>query len=320
MLDSKLNLVLKKIEAQPSLKPESEGLVTTSDGVKLRYGLWKSAAKSNSGTIIFLQGRSEFIEKGYETIQEMLRQGFDVVSFDWRGQGGSDRMLKNPRKGFVDEFEDYVIDLETIVYQVALPDSRAPFFIVAHSTGGLVALLSAPNLPNIVSRMVLCSPFLGIGDERVTRGLVKLVTGTLSAVGLGKTYVAGNNDSILDRSFENNKLTSDFKRYERNQNFLNQNPDLAIGVITANWLFSACQAMEKVMDPDFHNKISIPTLFLLAGNDQVVENHQSETLAKQLRAGSSLTVDRAGHELLQERDYFREQCLAAIFSYLPGSG
>jgi len=32
-----------------------------------------------------------------------------------------------------------------------------------------------------------------------------------------------------------------------------------------------------------------------------------------------LTIDGAKHELLQEKDFYREQLLAAFFAFVPGS-
>ena len=36
-------------------------------------------------------------------------------------------------------------------------------------------------------------------------------------------------------------------------------------------------------------------------------------------AGSIVTIDRAQHEILQERDYLREQFFAAFDAFIPGS-
>src|SRR5690606_15200839 len=86
----------------------------------------------------------------------------DVATFDWRGQGGSQRLARNPLRGHVKSFDDYVADLEQFFEEVALPDCQAPYFVLAHSTGGLVALLAAPMLANRVRRIVLSAPLIEI--------------------------------------------------------------------------------------------------------------------------------------------------------------
>ena len=62
------------------------------DGVNLRIAIWNET--SSKGTILLQSGRTEFIEKYYEVIQEFINRGFCVALMDWRGQGLSDRVAK----------------------------------------------------------------------------------------------------------------------------------------------------------------------------------------------------------------------------------
>ena len=71
--------------------------IRATDGVRLRTARW--APSSPIGTIVLLGGRGEFIEKYFEVIGELLTRGFAVAAMDWRGQGGSDRPLRNGREG-----------------------------------------------------------------------------------------------------------------------------------------------------------------------------------------------------------------------------
>ena len=83
--------------------------VRTPDGVNLRYARFPPNRSPVRGTIIVVHGRTEFIEKYFETVNDLRRRGFAVLVFDARGQGGSDRLLTNRRKGHVRDFADYVI-------------------------------------------------------------------------------------------------------------------------------------------------------------------------------------------------------------------
>ena len=56
------------------------------------------------GTVAILGGRGEFIEKYFEVAEDLLSRGLAVATMDWRGQGGSERPLRNARKGHVDDF------------------------------------------------------------------------------------------------------------------------------------------------------------------------------------------------------------------------
>ena len=294
-------------------------MVTTPDGIDLRYARWSPANKSSKGTVLLLHGRSEYIERTYETVSDLRQRGLEVISFDWRGQGGSSRILEDKRKGYVDDFNQYTIDLETIMHEIALPDCKAPYYIFGHSTGSLIALLSAPKLSNSIQRMVLAAPFLGLGKQPISAPLVKILSGTLCMFGLGEVYMSGSADAGINQNFEGNIHTSDPARFERNRKFLKDYPELTIGGPTAAWVYAACRIMEEVNDIDFCKKISIPTLIVSAGKDIIVSNRSIENFGRKLRLGKCLTIDGAKHEILQERDIYREQLLAAFDSFIPGS-
>ncbi|MDZ7823157.1 MAG: alpha/beta hydrolase [Ahrensia sp.] len=81
------------IESNPGPEPDSLGTFDTADGFKIRYAVFRADSKQTLGSILLLQGRNEAIEKYFETIGDLTRRGFDVATFDWRGQGGSTRLF-----------------------------------------------------------------------------------------------------------------------------------------------------------------------------------------------------------------------------------
>ncbi len=167
---------LRFSDTNPAPDIHSDGFVETPDGFSIRYALFRSEHQPSKGTILLLQGRNETIEKYYETIADLGRLDFDVATFDWRGQGGSDRFFKRTDAGYVDSFDQYAIDLETVFEHVVLPDCRPPFFMLAHSTGALVALYTAPAMVNRIRRIVLSAPFLGLPVSNFRHSAMRAVT------------------------------------------------------------------------------------------------------------------------------------------------
>ena len=108
-------------------------------------------ARPLKGTVVILPGRNECIEKYFETARNLSERGFSTATLDWRGQGGSDRLLRDPQRGHVQSFYDYARDLDQFFEEVVLPDCRGPYYVLAHSTGSLIALLASPSLINRVS-------------------------------------------------------------------------------------------------------------------------------------------------------------------------
>ncbi len=311
--------MLFSTEANPVPDGCVAGAIYTPDKVELRTARWPALGSKRLGTICLLQGRSESIEKYFETIQELRHRGFAVATFDWRGQGGSQRLLANPLKGHVASFSDYVTDLKSFMEQIVLPDCPPPYYVLAHSMGGLVAFLAEASLRNYFERMILSAPLLGLGELYEPVGFARSATGFLSALGLRKAWPPGQNTTPAEtRPFAGNALTSDPVRYTRNGDILKAAPGLALGAPTIGWARAAFTAMENVLDPAFAPRVAVPVLMVAAGGDKVVSNIAIEHVAVGLRAGSRIVLPGAQHEILQERQPFREQFFAAFDAFIPG--
>ncbi len=297
----------------------SAGFLTARDGRKIRYARFAPTGRPDNGTVVLLQGRNECTEKYFETISDLSAKGLGVATFDWRGQGGSDRLLRNPQRGYVKSFRDYVADLEQFFEEVVLPDCRGPYYILAHSTGALVALLTASSMVNRVQRMVLLTPFLGIPGQRVSMARIRFITTLLSLLGLGRLYAAWGPRPKQSIPFDRNNVTSDAVRYRRNTAIYETHPELALGGPTIRWLRAASSAAVAVSKPEFTASVRISTLIIAAGADNVVSTKAITSYARHLRLSSLLTVDGARHELLQEADLYREQTLAAFHAFIPGN-
>lgn len=293
------------------------GFFTSADGHRLRYAIFPTAERPVKGTVVMVQGRNEFIEKYFETGSDLARRGFMSCAFDMRGQGASDRLIKDPLRGYVKSFDHYADDLVTFFEQVVLPDCRGPYYILAHSGGALVSLLAAPRLVNRVQRMVLLAPLLQIALTKLTMHNVRRITGALGLMGLGKRYIGPRSVSPL--AFDDNKLTNDMRRFARNIEIGKTYPQLALGGPTVAWVAAAARAVETVSDPRFMAALRIPMLFVSPTADRVVDPRRIEAYAKGLRLGSLVTIYGARHELLQEADLYREQTLAAFDAFIPGS-
>ena len=114
---------LLSIPANPVPDGVVSGLLKTRDGVALRFARW-APPPGRKGTVCLFQGRAEFIEKYFETVRDLRERGFAVATLDWRGQGLSERALRNSRKGYVRSFSQYQIDLETFINEVVLRTAR----------------------------------------------------------------------------------------------------------------------------------------------------------------------------------------------------
>lgn len=298
------------------------GMIQTPDGVALRFARWDSPADAKEdikGTVCVFTGRSEFIEKYFETVRELRQRGFAVAVMDWRGQGHSSRQLPDPRKGHVVRFSDFEIDVATFMQHVVVPHCPPPYYALAHSMGGAVMLRVAHARKRWFERMVLAAPLIDLPQPRSSWPL-RLLMRTLRRTGFGDSYVPGSNvDRTRASGFPDNPLTSDPGRYARNAAILEQDSTLGIGSPTVAWLDAAFDTVIEFRAADYASHIGQPVLMVAAGADTVVSATTIKEFAARLPAGSHLVIEGARHEILQELDAHRAQFWAAFDAFVPGA-
>lgn len=318
-------MTLVAIPRNPVPAGAMAGTITAYDGMELRYAWWSPPRRGRKGTVCLFGGRCEFIEKYFETISDLRRRGFAVATMDWRGQGGSSRALRDPFKGHVEDFSQFDADLAQFMNEIVLPDCPPPYFALAHSMGGIIMLRAACMRDCWFDRMVLCSPLVRLSSRAPSLGLISALSQLAVFFGLGDMCVPGARPvlGVIDASglepFEDNLVSSDKRRYERNRQVLEAAPALGLGMPTIAWLQAAAASMKQINAFGFPPQVHVPVLMLAAGDDRIVSNLAIEELAMQLKAGSRLVIDGARHELLQEQDGFREQLWAAFDAFVPGS-
>lgn len=311
-------MTLVSIPSNPVPENVVSGTIKTPDGAELRFARWAPPA-NRKGTVCVFTGRSEQIEKYFETVRDLRDRGFAVAMIDWRGQGHSSRRLRDPRKGYVRDFSDFEIDVETFVQQVVLPDCPPPFFALAHSMGGTVMLRVAHAGKRWFDRMVLSAPMIDL-PGRTTSFPVRALLKTMRLLGQGGRYVPGGSDRLTGLDpFINNPLTSDPVRYARNAAILEEDPTLGLASPTVAWADTAFRAMHTFKRVNYPTQIRQPILMLAASNDSVVSTAAIEEFAYHLRAGSHLVIAGAKHEILQEQDRYRSQFWAAFDAFVPGT-
>lgn len=310
---------LVSIPANPVPDNYIVGTLKTRDGVSLRFARWQPPA-GRRGTVCLFQGRSEWIEKYFETVRDLRSRGFAVATIDWRGQGLSDRALAERRKGYVGDFSEYDIDLETFMHEIVLPDCPPPIFALGHSTGAAILIRSAYRGHRWFDRMVLTAPLIALGGVDYSYGLGPLIVRALRLAGFGSMYVPRTDTSIVEsRPFLGNILTTDPVRYARNAAILEAEPQLAVGAPTVAWMDATFRAMRMMQDRSFPGRIRQPMLIVAGGNDAIVSNTAIEDFSSLLRAGSQLVINGAQHEILMEQDRYRTQFWAAFDAFVPGT-
>lgn len=281
--------------------------LVTADGLKIRYGVWPVHDRPGRGRVLVLAGRTEFVEKYFETIQELNQRGFSVTMFDWRGQGLSDRMLPDRRKGHVGSYDDYLRDLKQFMNEVMNPAQDPGIIVLAHSMGGHLALRFCHDYPGTIQKAVLTSPLIDIAGSRWLRAPLKILVGLAAKSGL-KACTAARKNGELNRAgkgFLRNRLTRDPVRFQRTLKWLQDHPELAVDGVTFGWLQATFRSMAVLSANGYAEAIRTPILMVTAGSDRVVSVAAQQSLCDRLPHAQMVTIPEARHEILIETDDVR---------------
>jgi lysophospholipase len=282
----------------------------------LRSGVF-AARPETRGVCVLLHGQTEFIEKYAEIIGALNARGFTVATFDWRGQGGSARLLADPLKSYIRDFSQFDDDLQSFLEQVVRPLSDKPPVALAHSMGAHILLRTLHDRPDAIRAAVLTAPMLAISTRGYPAWLTRIVTALYSASGLGGDFAWGMaaRDPFLI-TFDTQLVTSDTARFARVQDFLKGHPDLRLAGPTWGWIEAAYRSMKRVNAPGYAEAILMPVLVCGAGRDRIVLTDAEQSFATRLPRGEYLDLPDSEHEILMENDSIRAQFWLAFDSFM----
>lgn len=290
--------------------------IAAADGLKLRAATWSATVAQPRGTVVVCTGRTEFIEKYFEFIGELLERGYAVVCFDWRGQGLSQRLAADRAVGHVARFGDYDLDLEAVVAGL-LPDLPKPYVLFGHSMGGHVALRYLAAHPEIFERAFLSAPMLKAWMNPLLRLASVPLAWTMRRLGRGEAFTPGGEGNDGQATpFEGNRVTTDPVRYARNNAILRADPELAICGPSWTWAGEAFASMRLLRRRSFGRRIACPLLIVGAAHDRIVNQGPDLTLIRNVKRGLFVLFSDAEHELVQERDAVRRVFWKAADAFL----
>lgn len=258
--------------------------------------------------LLLANGRGEFTEKYSEVIGELNERGFDVWTFDWRGQGRSSRLIPHPQMGWVRSYDDYVRDLSAVLDHMAPSE---PPVLLAHSMGGHIAQRFLARHPGRFERAVLSAPMSRFHPRlpgRTTR-----VLGAIAArLNLPDRYLFTGDYGLPQRTFAGNPLTSDRERFQRAKiDLIDKYPELKLGGGTLQWFRASMASMRTASRESWDT----PTLLVVAGADTLVDNAAIRDLHDRLPESRLLEIASARHEILFESDSLRQQFWQAFDAF-----
>ena len=255
------------------------------------------------GTVVIVHGFTECVDKFDEMIYSLVRNGFSVCAYDQRGHGRSWRAegLPDASVTHVDDFMEYVRDLECVIDQAA-KRMTPPLFLFAHSMGGAVSALYLEDHPGVFERAVLSSPMIACSRGGVPYFPSKVLFRLMDMLGKGKkrSFVSPK-PYAGPEEFETSSAAGKerFDWYERiraaNPKFQNNGP-------TNRWVLEALKTTQRILAAGRVERVNTPVLLFSAENDSMVLPEEQKTFVKRLSKGSLRTVSGAKHEIYRSGD------------------
>lgn len=286
--------------------------------VQLRAAYWPGSGR---GLTVMLQGRAEFLDKYVEAAAEWRARGFGFLAFDWRGQGLSTRSAADRRLGYVKDFSEFQQDLQAVLDHPRVKDLPGPKVMLGHSMGGAVGMeaLYGPLRP-LFSAAIFTAPMFGIALEPGLERLARRLAARFVRVKLGQRRAFGQERrSGAEKSFENNALTSDLRRFGVMAEMLKANPGLALGGPSWAWLAAAFRAMDSLAARPA-GSLDMPCLVLTGDHDLVVQNAAIDAWAGREPQSRLVNLLHCRHEPWMETDAIRRKLWREIDGYLAERG
>ena len=264
----------------PGVVQENHGYLEGVGRIRLHYRTWE--VPDAEAAILVVHGLFEHGARYVELAEVMASSRFSTFAFDLRGHGASEG-----RRGHTSRFDVLLQDLDRFRREVqGLLPVGTPMFLLGHSMGGLVALRYLEEYDAPFAGAVITSPWLGTAYNAPRWKVL-----------LGNVF----NHVLPAFPFSVKLDPADLTHDEERAAAYRDDPGIH-STITPRMFTELSGAIETAFRRG--DRIKVPVLFLLAGEDTVVSTERSLAFARSLDtpAVSVEVLDGMRHEILQERD------------------
>ncbi len=283
-----------------------DGLVLT--GVRLKK-------QSAEPTLVIIPGRGEIAHKFAELLYCLDKLNLDIAILFCRGQGESTRLLPDPQKCHIEDFNKFRDDLQFMLGKLEIKN----YNLMAFSLGCLLSLDLIKYGSNLPLKASLIAPFIWPyfkAPRIVLEGALRLL-GWLSFTRLNYTPHGSEYKRL---AFEANHHSHCNERFNRYHDYYVAHPELTIGGPTYSFLRQTTLKQTEFLRQPFDFKL--PVKAYLAGLDKVVDSqvsgeffqsHSHDTVPPQYEL-----IDGMFHDVINESDEFRTPVLTGALSFLYG--
>lgn len=241
--------------------------ITASDGYRLFARHWRPSGVPR-GFVVALHGIQSHSGWYEYSSGRLCEEGFDVLFLDRRGSGRN-----FARRGDAPHGDRLINDVVQVVSQVCRERDRvapeAPVVLLAVSWGGKLATVTAARRPELLDGLALLYPGLCARVQPTPSQQARLWLARQLDIRHKRVEVPLNDPAL-------------FTAEPRWQAFIRNDP-LALREVTSGFLLAHQELTHESLAsaPQIH----CPTLLMLAGRDQIIDNKATKLWAARLGTG-----------------------------------
>lgn len=130
------------------------------EGLSLFSQSWLPENQKTKAVVIMVHGLKDHSDRYQWAAEQLNKNGYAVYSYDHRGHGDSEG-----QRVWVNNFDEYISDLETYYDLVKMQEPGKPIYIFGHSMGGAIVTLFSLKNSRPIKGMILSGPALKVGDD-----------------------------------------------------------------------------------------------------------------------------------------------------------
>jgi lysophospholipase len=270
-----------------------EGFFSARDNLRL---FWESdvpdAPRAHVGVV---HGYMDHSGRYRGVIGALVKEGFAVHAFDYRGHGQS-----GGRRGHIDRFSEYVDDLELFWGRVRDAANGQKSFLLGHSHGALISIHFQKRVPKGLAGLILSAPYLRLA-------LKPPKTKVLAAKAVGKVVPW----LPVKHPLHPEDLTRDpeLQRQVAKDHLYNH-------VTTPRWFSESNAAQREAMA--LAPEIQVPVLVFWGEKDPIADSSAAREFSQRLGSRDKQSREYAGmlHEPMN--DLGREEVWKDVVGWISG--
>ncbi|EJF95816.1 hypothetical protein MEE_01053 [Bartonella elizabethae F9251 = ATCC 49927] len=270
---------------------------------EIRFAITYPKAEKSKGTIVILENNANTLETYFLPINEISKRGFHTAIFDWFDQKKISLTTRKKSRHHDFDINNDINDLYEFLKNIVYPNCPPPYSMLTYGVGGLIALSSLEIINHQFDKLLCVSPlFAPFGNK--TNGFQHKLTQFLSDIGLG-FIPAKDGKKLKKTNLKNIQLEH-----------MHQEALPFIKSSTSRWMASVFNTIDSVKKNILHGHLQVPTLFILANQDNFANNIEVRELCQHTRLTESITITGAKLDTIMYNESYKKQFWAAFDAFI----